>query len=133
MKKTQKTLLTAVALTAATLNPNSVGLVSSNTIELMSALYGPPPAKVYEQGDINRDNKINVLDYCLMLNSANGNGTVYEENKSDINLDGVIDINDFNSLRNYLFGTVNEVVPIVEEPMQVDYEFFHTTDSDEAE
>ena len=146
MKKTPKTLITAVALTAAALNPNSIELVSSSTIELMMILYGPGPAQV---GDVNEDRDINILDYCLMLYSTNSNEVSSVKDISDINKDGVIDISDFNSLRNYLLGktykvvpnikepeivsTITETVTTVEEPMQMDYGCFIATDPDKTE
>ena len=55
---------------------------------------------MFEIGDINNDNKVDVTDEELMIREIQNNGTNY-----DLNLDGVVDIADLNYITAVINGT----------------------------
>lgn len=62
----------------------------------------PPPPKPVKPGDINSDDKVDLLDLSLF---ANGWGqTGLEENKNDLNGDGSVEIQDLSILASHWEG-----------------------------
>lgn len=132
VKKTKRTLITAAILTAAAINPKMAADVSASDKQ-MSAVYGPPWA-LAAKGDVNWDNEVNILDYCLMKNAALGKGSYTENEIADINRDGKVNGIDIKSLQYYLINKTSEVVTFLDEPQpQTSYGCFPTYTNDEVD
>ena len=115
MKKTKATFLTAAVLTVASaMHPELAYSVSGQPMPL----YGPPEY-LAAKGDVNMDGKINILDYCLLRNSAIGEGGYEQRFISDINKDGEIDKYDIFSVQDYLIGKNSSIVTYTEDNMPV--------------
>lgn len=122
MKKTKRTLLTAIALSVTTSSSTMEAFAKNK--EPMSALYGPPWAAA-SRGDVNWDHVIDAKDLATMLTFQHGaTDAVYSPELADIDLDGVSNAKDIKMLINYLTGFTDAVklAEDVDGDMQVEYE-----------
>ncbi|MBR4022342.1 MAG: dockerin type I repeat-containing protein [Ruminococcus sp.] len=122
MKKTKKTMLTAVTLLSAmNLVPanvlNAAGIeveeddssVESEFVNEMSGVYGPPPIV----GDLNYDRSVDAFDMQLMRKAiVNGGGKKYAH-VYDLNDDNNTDMSDAVILQKYILGMINEYDDII--------------------
>ena len=122
MKKTKKTMLTAVTLLSAmNLVPanvmNAAGLdieeddssVESEFENNVAATYGPPPIV----GDLNYDRSVDAFDMQLMRKAiVNGGGKKYAH-VYDLNDDNNTDMSDAVILQKYILGMINEYDDII--------------------
>lgn len=122
MKKTKRTLLTAIALSVSTSSSTMEAFAKNK--EPMAALYGPPWAAA-SRGDVNWDHVIDAKDLATMLTFQHGDtDVVYSPELADIDLDGVSNAKDIKMLLNYLTGFTDAVklAEDVDGDMQVEYE-----------
>lgn len=122
MKKTKKTMLTAVTLLSAmnlvpanVLNAAGIELeeddssVESEFVNEMSGVYGPPPIV----GDLNYDRSVDAFDMQLMRKAiVNGGGKKYAH-VYDLNDDNNTDMSDAVILQKYILGMINEYDDII--------------------
>ena len=61
---------------------------------------------VYESGDVNQDNQVNVLDIVLTVNYVLGAGelNISQQNIADMNNDGIVNILDIILIVNIIIG-----------------------------
>lgn len=122
MKKTKKTMLTAVTLLSAmnlvpanVLNAEGIEVeeddssVESEFVNEMSGVYGPPPIV----GDLNYDRSVDAFDMQLMRKAiVNGGGKKYAH-VYDLNDDNNTDMSDAVILQKYILGMINEYDDII--------------------
>ena len=76
--------------------------------EFASAFVQEVDARAWKRGDVNRDGKINVIDYAAVRNIVLNVTEVSETDPifyaADVNQDGVITIADVTGIANYIMG-----------------------------
>lgn len=60
--------------------------------------------KEYDRRDVNRDGKINAVDYVIVMNYIMKNDENSEEIKYDVNNDGKVTPADYVEIRNYIMN-----------------------------
>ncbi|MBP0961490.1 MAG: dockerin type I repeat-containing protein, partial [Oscillospiraceae bacterium] len=114
MKKSKRTIMTAALLSAAVTMQSQIKAPSTGNESEAAVLYGPPWV-FYAKGDVNMDNKTNIVD--LILLKSNGTGqkeTSYWEELADLDGDAKISRTDIRMMERFLFGAasnVNEQLP----------------------
>lgn len=120
MKKTKKTMLTAVTLLSAmnlvpanVLNASGIEVEEDNAAVIpefenkMAAVYGPPPIV----GDLNYDRSVDAFDMQLMRKAIES-GKQYSY-VHDLNDDNNTDMSDAVILQKYILGMINEYDDII--------------------
>lgn len=105
MKKTQKTIATALLLSSAVAMQSQLSKSAGYNDASAQALYGPPSVLI-DKGDANWDGDINILDMITLKNKVH-NGTEYTSFDGaiyDINSDETINSEDLLLLQYYFTG-----------------------------
>lgn len=104
MKKTKKTIMTAALLSAAVTVQSQLAAPSAGNESEAAALYGPPWV-FHDKGDLNMDNKINIVDLILLKSNGTGdNETRYWRELGDFDADETISKTDIKIMQRSLFG-----------------------------
>ena len=104
MKKTKKTIMTAALLSAAVTVQSQLAAPSAGNESEAAVLYGPPWV-FHAKGDLNMDNKINIVDLILLKSNGTGdNETTYWQELGDFDADETISKTDIKIMQRSLFG-----------------------------
>lgn len=104
MKKTFKTKLTAAMLAMSAATAAFADNVSAFT-EVMSAVYGPPPASVVNPGDVNGDGKVHMSDVVLLSRYVNEEPVsipLEGWKNADVTGDGELNSDDVTAILQYI-------------------------------
>lgn len=120
MKKTRKTKLTSALLSAAVVlhNESALAITEADDMktEMSAVVYGPPSVLYrYSRGDLNDDEKIDIVDYILMKAKYENPdkdiniGWADDVFKSDLDEDNRLTEKDLKIFERYLFGKIPSV------------------------
>ena len=104
MKKTKKTIMTAALLSAAVTVQSQLAAPSAGNESEAAVLYGPPWV-FHAKGDLNMDDKINIVDLILLKSNGTGDSeTTYWQELGDFDADEAISKTDIKIMQRSLFG-----------------------------
>ncbi len=112
LKKTKMTILTSAILSMSAASANLTSdSVNTKNIREICVVYGPPTAYSEINGDVNSDNKLDIIDVCLIKSAAQENNFIHNDTQAyDVNKDASVDSFDYRAVRNYFLGIIPDIL-----------------------